>query len=99
MLTLSNKPLRLIASVDTFDWDATMFLAAEFFNKDWKKKENFIQFYLSKRNEKFCFHSINFKMLFFACADIKQTIIHNKNQRSLHISGFTFHVAMETFMT
>lgn len=40
MLTLSNKPLRLIASVEMFDGDAMfeLFVAADFFNNDCKSK-------------------------------------------------------------
>lgn len=39
VLTLSNKPFKLIASVDTFDLDATLEFAATvayFLNRDWK---------------------------------------------------------------
>lgn len=50
VLTLSNNPLRLIASVDTFERDTKSDVAdvSEFFNKDWNKKMK------NMKSEKFC---------------------------------------------
>lgn len=96
MLTLSNKPLRLIASVEMFDGDAMfeLFVAADFFNNDCKSK---ILFNCDFKEAKIvpAFIRFSFTLRF---ADIKQTTFNNRNQFLL-VSHFTFHVAIETFMT
>jgi hypothetical protein len=46
VLTLSNRPFKLIASVETFDCDIKIgfgFAAVDFFSNDCRKSENFVE--------------------------------------------------------
>lgn len=88
VLTLSNRPFKLIASVETFDRD-TMFAAvvAEFFSKDckiWKVKTlsfdvHEVYFYFYRCSFLF---SMNFFQYFcsFVWVCSQQTSTHNRNQ-------------------
>lgn len=82
VLTLSNKPFRLIASVDTFERDAMSAVAvADFFNRDckiWKVKIA-IKVFSSKLLQAaakccWCLFPMNFSYFLRACSQLTLTI-------------------------